>query len=381
MTASPFTVDVYDTSMTRLGQALSYVSASVLLKYNDVGHYVLLLRAGTEAANLLGADAGRRCVIGYRGATLISGAIDVRRQFDEGHGEFIEVTGVDDTIELERRVAYQDPDGPFPAEGTVFNQSVGYKKYTGNGETVLRNLVNDNAILRLPVPTLALETNQNRGATVTNLPVRMDTVLDRCQTAATIAGLGFKVVQVGAALKFQVYAPATQPVRLSRALGNLQKWEHVKTGPVATRVIAAGQGEEVLRDYVQKTVTTFEAQWGIRERHADARDVDTDADLDTRSNQYLDENGLPKVGIAAVPIDTPQMTFGVHYKLGDKVVVEFTGGAATDIVRQVELVHDSSGRFTATPGVGDLRQLDPRGPVMARLRDVTARVSKLEQRR
>jgi len=356
---SPFLIEVYDNSFAKLGRVGAYTAARFHLMFNDVSTWSLTLSINDRAAALLEDEtAGRRITVDYLGQRILSGPVDQVRTFDEGTGEQLEVSGVDDTFWLKVRAAFPVPGATLPAMGTAFTQTAEYAKYSGNGETVLRSIVSDNAITRLPVPTLALETNQNRGATV-NVACRMDTVLERCQYAATNSGLGFRVIQVGSVLKFQVYDPSDQPVRLSRKLGNLEKWERVKTAPAATRVIAGGQGEGTARRFLEYANFGYDAQYGVREHFADARDADNDTDLGFRANDYISENGYPASGFTVTPRDTAAMSFGTHYGLGDKVTIELRNAiTTTDVVQQVILTADVENGVDIEPTVGQAAAVD-----------------------
>jgi len=380
LVTSPFLIEVFDSTMAKQGQLGSYTSARFVPSHNEVGAWTIGLRLGdTEMVNLL-AKSKRRIKVTYRGNFLMSGPVVGVRRTRTGQANEIEVRGLDDLVWLVRRLAYANPAGVIPADGVVFSQTTEYDTRSGDAETVIKGFVTANAVTRFPVPRLAVATNLNRGAT-TKQAARFDPLFDIAVKAANAGGLGIQIRQIGAPgaeLVFDVYQPQTQAVRLSEKLGNLQAWEYVFEAPAATRVLVAGRGDGVARKLVKQTLASSETDWEANEQFVDARDLELDADLAPRGQEFLAENA-PSAGFSIVPNDTVAMAFGTNYGPGDRVVVEVADGVTvTDVVKRATITHDTSG-LKVEPAVGNLDIADKPNKAYKLLTRLKAAIARRER--
>lgn len=365
-----------------LGRADAYLSAKFEVLLNDVGNWSMKFNLTDNAVSIL-AQPGRRIAVDYRPSTtdaytrLMSGPVQGVRQTEDGPDNEIEVYGFDDLVQLKRRIIFQQP-GVVAANDTPFVMTPDYDIRTGNGETVIKGYVTANAVTRLPIPQFSVATNLNRGASVKG-SARTDPLFDIVTKLAEDAGLAITVTQVGGGLVFDVYVPTAVPVRLSKKLGNLRAWEYTFEAPAATRAVVGGRGDGTARAYVKTTLASSETDWDITEQFLDAADLDLDADLSPKGQEFLAQNA-PTAGFSMTPEDTLSMAFGRDYQLGGKVTVELPGGVTqTEIVRRVTLTHETSG-LTVEPGVGNIDATDKDVNLYRELARMRAQLAKLERR-
>ncbi|HEY9265514.1 MAG TPA: siphovirus ReqiPepy6 Gp37-like family protein [Mycobacterium sp.] len=369
-----FRVQVYNNNLTNLGRVGAYLSADVVLKHNAIGTWSLLLDLADPKAQLVAAP-GSRVVIRFddTGQFITSGPVDSWEENDTvGELRTISVAGYDDKFWLDQRLAFPDPDAVFPADGTAFTQAVYNDSHTGPAETVAKAFVQANAVARLQVPHLVVATDHARGATVT-YAARMQQLLEMVASPLNAAGLGFTIEQSNdGQLVFDVYEVADQPVRLSKALGNLTSFKYKTQSPKVTRGVVAGQGGGTARRFIQKSLSSSAVGWGVREAFLDATDVDNDTLLGQRLDAFLAE-GAPTAGFTLVPKDTQAMQFGRDYNLGDRVRVQSSSGLIiADTVRQVHLSHTVADGVVIEPGIGFTDTTDPTAALYRKYKEFRA---------
>ena len=376
---SPFRIQIYNTSFAKQGEINSYQSVEFTLRLNAVGSWTIKLNPNDQAVQEL-VQKRRRITVDYKGVRILSGPVELRRQVRDEKGlRVYEFGGPDDLIWLTDRLAFPNPLGTIPADNVVFTQTVADDIRRGNGETVIKGYVTDNAVTRLPVPGLTVAANLNRGSTTTG-SARMIPLLDAVAPAATGSGLGLSLKQVGSGLVFDVFAPQVQPVRLSENLKNLKAWEYVEEAPGATRAVVGGRGDGTAKKFLKRTLSTSETDWEIREQFYDATDTDADADLPIRGAEYLGQNA-PQAGFSVTPEDSDSMSFAVNYNLGDVVQVEVTDGVfESDTVKQVVLGHAAGGLVKVQPAIGNLDAADKTNAIYRAFKDLLRRMARQERK-
>jgi hypothetical protein len=180
---------------------------------------------------------------------------------------------------------------------------------------------------------ITIEPDQTRGSTVTG-NARFNTLLDLCGTLALAGGdIGFKVVQNGNTLQFQVYQPTdkTKSVIFSPFLGNMIDFDYTETNPSANYILAGGTGQGASRITVESGDSTSISTYGRIEEFLDQRDTTDTTQLkqavDTELSQKANQTNLNMTAI-----DTEGMAFIHDYNLGDKV---------TAILTQPEIIQES----------------------------------------
>lgn len=234
-------------------------------------------------------------------------------------------TGVSDLTALTDRVTYPDPASPASA------QTVAYYKRSGAAETIIKNMVEENAGPRaLPArQTYGLEVTptQGQGNRVT-VNTRLKNLLDETAALAKGAGLVMDCAQSAnaAAVLFDVrpIRDRSRRVRLTARADEVLEYEITRSAPTGTAIIIGGQGQGSDRQLEEHAATQ---SWGTRriEIFKDRRDTDNLDDLATSARETLDEQGQ-EIKLALTAQDSPARTFGRDYQVGDTITVELEDG-------------------------------------------------------
>ncbi|WP_308433628.1 Gp37-like protein [Streptomyces hiroshimensis] len=373
-----YRVDVRDAALRRVGQVDAYTSLDVIVRHLDVGTWSLTLPATHPQARLL--TTGQGVIIwpettagGGTGEAaaepLLSGPVTkIRHDWSSstGTGGTLTFSGTCDNAPLGDRLAFPDPSrAPDNGNGRY---SVDYWVRQGPAADIVRELVAANLGGRaLPGRRVAgLDTTPPPGTPAATGPaatarLRFDTVLSAVQTLATGAGLSVRIVQpdpttARLALAIAPVRDLSREVRLSPQFGNLSAYSYELTAPKATRAVVAAQGQGADRFFWQWTTPDAERDWHrTAETFVDQRDTPVPARLDASDPQYtalaeaaaraLEQSGQ-QAELSLSPIDTPQMTYGRHYQVGDTVTVTTAGGV--DLAYPVREVHVSDSAETTT---------------------------------
>lgn len=368
------TITVYarTAALGRLGEVDDFRTLDTVLRFNGVSSFALDVAGGTRDAALMAAASG--IVVVSDGRTLLSGPITTRAAKVDGDESLLTFAGTDDTVWLDRRLALPVPTGPpFTAAA--------YDVRTGPAESVIRAYVDANAGPTAPaarrVPGLSLPATQGRGATVRGT-ARFDNLLALAQTLALVGGTGFRIVQSGAGIALEQYVPAdrTATAQFSLGLGNLRGYDYEATDPTATYAYVAGQGEGTARTIVEGAAASSPYR---AEVFVDQRDTNDLTALEQSRTEALIE-GAAATALSLSPIDTPSLTFGRDYNLGDRVAVLVEGVTVRDVVREVRLTLTADGE-TLTPVVGTANASNPDVPALFdQLAEQASRLSLLERR-
>lgn len=352
-------VHVRNAALQRVGQIDDYTTLTAIPRYNGIGSYSMEISADSPKAPLLAEGNG--LIISTPGGDLIdSGPIRTvdwtRSESDAGAGK-LTVTGVSDTALLAQYTCW-----PNPAAAIGSQADTVYKISATKAETAMRALVNANAgpgaLTSRKNPLLTLVTDGARGPSVTRQVNQFDNLLAAVTDLATAAGLGFRVVQVGAALQFQVYAPADRSgtARFSFGLGNLTDASYSTTPPTCTRalVVAGGQSSPRACKTYDRTDPLFPNL--VIERFVDLTSVDTaSVDLTAQMDQAAEEaltSGAGKGSLSIAPIDIPLLRYGRDYQVGDTVAAQVRSTWTTDVVREVTVTSTAVDGVTVKAAVG-----------------------------
>ncbi|MER6601200.1 siphovirus ReqiPepy6 Gp37-like family protein [Streptomyces parvus] len=359
MPSTALRVYVRNPALERIGQIDDYTNLAVIPRYNAIGSFVLEISADSGKANLLAEGNG--LIIRTADGTLVdSGPIRTvdwsRSKDDSGEGK-LTVGGVSDTEVLARYTCW-------PAPGSVIGSQADtvYKIDAVVAETAMRTLVNLNAgpgaLAARKNPLLTLAANGNRGPTITRQLNQFDSLLAVLTDIANAAGLGFRVVQVGGGLQFQVYEPTDRSgtARFAFRLGNLTDANYTTTPPTCTRalVVAGGQTSPRSCQTYDRADPLFPGL--VIEQFVDLTSVDTaSVDLVAQMDQAAEEaltSGAGQGSLAISPIDIPQLQYGRDYQVGDTVSAMVRDSWMTDVVREVTLTCTAGEGTTVKAAVG-----------------------------
>lgn len=359
MNTSALRVYVRNPILARLGQADDYTTMTVVPRYNTVGAFTLEISADSAKAPLL-VEGNGLIIRTAEGDTVTSGPIRTvdwsRSESDGGSGK-LTIGGVDDTTVLAQYTCWPDPTAAIGSQ----TSSV-YKITAVKAETAMRQLVNLNAgpgaLASRKNPLLTLAPDGGRGPTITREVNQFDNLLTVLTDIANAAGLGFRVVQVGTSLQFQVYTPVdrSESARFSFRLGNLTDAAYSTTPPTCTRAIVVAGGGTSPR--VCKTYDRADPLWPglVLEQFVDLTSVDTaSVDLAAQMDQAAEEaltNGAGQGSLSISPIDIPKLRYGRDYNVGDTIAADVRGAWYTDVCREVTLSSTASDATTVKATVG-----------------------------
>lgn len=332
---------VTDQSRRIVSELPVYEKCTIELRWLDKSAWSITCPIDSAPAAEL-AGIGYGVAVDLDGTRILAGPVTrwVTEQGADGE-ETIVISGVDwmGAI-LESRTVWPLPTGTISTTAISRLNANTYNVPTGPAETVIKNFVTA-ANTRLPVAGLVIAASQGRGSSLSGAS-RFHSLAEVVYPLAKLGGIGLKVdLSSTGTLTFDATTPVNRSayIQLSREMQNVLSATYSQDAPVFTRCVVAGAGEAALRDLVLVIDLNLEgASWPPLEGFVDARDVDAGqlALLQQRGLEFLSENNM-QLAVSCEAEDTPQMTFGVHYNLGDQVL-------ALGIVEQVSAVtiEDSS---------------------------------------
>lgn len=363
MSSSDWTIFVRDSFRNRIGELDDYSALQLKLRFNDVSTWQLDLdRRSRLAPDICTEGAG--IIVERFGEIVFSGYWTDQQHDRSATTNTVTLSGVDDTGWLNRRLAYPDPNDVIPPYPT---QAADVR--TGLASDIISEFVDENGGLSTPVgrriPGLFVPVS-GFGPTLTNsgrwqlsLPLLQEIAL-----ASEVAGtlVGFRIIQSGADLLFDVYAPAdlTSTVRLSIDTGTLAGFSYKRTAPTMTYAIVGGDGEGTARTITEKQNAALIGLWGrIEGELVDARNAANATELAQAADTALAE-AAGTTSLSITPLDTDTQKYGVHYNLGDKVTVVVDtlgptagdGAMVQDVIREVA-VSLTADKESITPAIGD----------------------------
>lgn len=381
MDSTALRVYVRNASLARIGQIDDYTSLNVIPRYNAVGAFTMELPADSSKAGLL-VEGNGLIIRTAAGDTVMSGPIRTvdwsRSASDAGTGK-LTIGGVDDTGLLTQYSCWPTPTAAIGSQ----TDSV-YKISAIAAETAMRTLVNVNAgpgaLASRKNAALTLAADGAHGGTITRQINQFDNLLTTLADIGNTAGLGFRVVQVGSNLQFQVYVPVDRSgtARLSFGLGNLLDANYTTTPPTCTRaiVVAGGQSSPRVCKTYDRTDPLFPSlviEQFVDLTSVDSASVDLVAQMDQAGAEAL-TSGAGQGSLAISPIDIPLLRYGRDYQVGDTVAAQLRGGTwYTDVVREVTLACTAADGTKTTAAVGGG---DSAASTVARIYSYIAQVKK-----
>lgn len=400
----------------RIGQIDSYLSLDVILRYNDVGSWTLVLPANSPQAALLAPGTG--VVVWYEGLyePILSGPVrSIKSGWDESNPwpGTVEISGPDDNCLMAEHLCM-----PNPMAGLVNGQFQDYKlskpyytwvdesdptkpksvpysverliralpwyNFSANGNNAARNV---NGCEFMPPEEWPLDTAYPK----TTYNLRFETILEvvksRAETGVMADGstkpMGYKWIwdQITEKIKMDIYYPVNTPglgksVRFSRDDGNIAAYSYTLVAPKSNWMLF-GLDQETAEHPETQHLYIADKRWDTTEWTMSAesykdqtstsiyiRDVDgkliVGADgkpqFDTKAiNTLIDtewQSEAPMGGLTVTPIDTKGCKFGIHYYLGDLVTVIENDVETTSVLREVHFSDGSNGP-TIQSTIGD----------------------------
>lgn len=351
-------------------------------KFCDVGTWILDLDGRLPAAEQLRRP--NYGIVLYKGSTpVFSGdvnEIDGKYTMDRRRITF---SGYDDNVWLRSRVAHPEPaTSSWPY---VTNES---DVRAGAASTIIRAYVNANlgpgAIVARRHPALTMGVDPLVGITLTGRVRWTQLLKDLQEIAVAGGGLGFRIVQVGSGLQFQVYMPVDRSgtVKFSFELGNLTEAAYKTTAPTANWVYCGGGGEGTARIVAEGGDPQSIIDYRRREIFVDRRDSSVGDELNRTVVENLAENAA-QTGFSLSPVDVQGQEYITHYGLGDKVAGVLDGVRIADVVRELKVTFDPNGPTKVNPLIGTTGAVNPatETKTFKSIKALVRKVSNLEGRR
>jgi hypothetical protein len=370
--------------------------------YNGVGSWLVTLPAEHRAVPYLRTPGAGIIITNLvTGKVLMSGSTSkpTKKATISDPKGMTTIAGLDDN-----RLAFDARAFPKPAEADPALQAPNsHDVRSGTGEAIMRqylayNIANGALAVGGPVTWapagrlgglrnfLRLEQTNKGLGTVTTQRARFDNLGDLLnKISAESGGLGWRIVQVGSVLEFQVYQPTDRSafIRLDVVNGTLQETNVEFAPPELTRSIVAGQGDLEERQFIQVTTvasTQAETDWGlIIEDFKDQRQTNVTTELQAAGTGDLNERGFTKVAVKAVPSNDQTMIFLTDFFLGDKVSVVIEGQEQPNSnITEAAIVVDEGGMKTAV-AIGDINDFDSDSALRQTVTDNTRRIDAIER--
>lgn len=395
MQVNDLTVEVRDRTLKRVGQVTPhFLNLKARTRWSAVGEWSLNLPGGHAMVPYLAEPGSGIILLGPDGTSnnvILSGPTRTparvrNQQNPDGTYTF---SGVTDEVILQGARAFPNP---LIADPQASSQSRERDVRTGATEDILRQYVAYNiASTHAPAGRIRGFRNYtrlgggtlNRGLTQTKSP-RFQNLLELLQeVVAYDPSLGFRMVQVGANIEFQVLdaRDRTKFIRFDIENGTITSEEVQFGGPVVTDAFAAGQGEGTARTIVRRQTPesiAAETEWGlVWEEFIDQRNTDDLAELQQSGDEALLE-GSGGTAVKMVPADDTTMRVGLDWRLGDAVTTVVSGQETAARVTEVAYVAGPTG-VMAGAALGDVSGFNQQDAESSQVKTLDSRVSALER--
>lgn len=386
-----YRVEVIDRDLKRIGEIDTWISLNITVRLSQEGIWQLLIKDGTEQAELLQRGGG--VIIWQEGVSkpLLSGQIDTFQKYwtkvqHTGPGSLF-VSGKCHNSLAYRRLAFVDPSKPVS------------QQYLASGATrtvkAQKGPLIYNELLKALGPG-ALSDRRVSGVTLTSAAIgdsvsdtlRFDSLGNKFEEWCKNRDIAYRLIANADTQKIdlEIFKPRdrSKDIRFSPELGNLTEYIWTLSAPKVTRAIVGCAGEGKDRYLKQKIDTVSEQEWGMQiEQFVDRRDIQvltdtatglpkkaeptmTDADF-TTAKEAIDDalttalaEGEKDGNFQIYPIDTESCLFGRDYFVGDIVTVAVDGQEYSDVVREVTIsVDDGGNAVDIRPKIGEQGAGDP----------------------
>lgn len=361
-------VEILDKNLVSQG-VIQFATLAATLYYNAVGSWSMIvpytdvlwnqIMSGEFFVNInwrgLFSVGGKCEQPGYQdsipGSTGGAGAIS---------GPFIALSGADWLGLIANRICYPNPAVAWASQTAAATDAISGLALESAIKHYVSNNIGPGAIAARQNTLLDVATNQSRGPTGIAYTVKFGTGVDlnlldviRALIAQGGSPMGVSVTRNAPAhrLTFDVYIPRNLSglAWFSRDLGNLTAINFSLTDPTCTDALVQGAGTAFV-----SRVATAKTQWNVVEQFIDSSS-ETDANNLASTAQQALLTGAAGPTMSATATDTPFLTFGRDYGLGDIVSMEVRNGAVySDVVTSVQLTADPSQTpmYNVVPSVG-----------------------------
>jgi len=360
-------VEILDANLVRQG-VIQFATITAQLYYNAVGSWSMTVPYSDFLWKIM--MAGDFFVnINWRGLFSFGGKCEQPGYSDSIPGStgssvpgpYITLSGADYLALIANRIVYPTPANAWSAQTAAGTDPVSNVPL----ETAIKHYVNNNvgpaAIASRRIAPLSIATDQGRGSNISytakfvqggNLNL-MDVIRALIAQAGSGNAMGVSVARQASthSLLFDCYVPRNLSGKawFSRDLGNLTAISFSLTDPTCTDALVQGSGT----NFIQRTASN-KTQYNQTEQFIDSSSETDTNNLNSTAQQAI-LSGAAGPTLSATLADTPYLTFGRDYGLGDIVTIEVRpGNTYSDVITGVTLTADPSQTpmISAVPTVG-----------------------------
>jgi hypothetical protein len=386
-------VEILDRNLISQGP-IQFVNMTATLYYNAVGTWSMIVPYTDSLWNQM--MSGDFLVnVNWRGLFTFGGKCEQPGYVDSipgssggsgsQNGPFITLSGADYLALIANRIAYPTPSALWAS------QTAGGADAVTNIplETAIKHYVNVNigpgAIVQRRHTLLDIGTDLVRGGNV-SYSVKFGTGVDlnlldviRAIIAQTNTSMGVRILRNAPAhrLTFDVYVPRDLSGKawFSERLGNLTAVNFSLVDPTVTDALVQGAGTA----FIGRSASA-RTQWNAAEDFLDNAS-ETDVNILNTTAQVAILSGAVGPIISATMADTPFLTFGRDYYLGDIVTLEVRPGATySDVITSVTLTADPAQTpiISVVPTIGN--NANATATNQTAIGQLTARIRALEKK-
>ncbi|WP_075064610.1 Gp37-like protein [Ornatilinea apprima] len=361
---------VLDNTGQRVGQIDGFTRLDLVIRFNDIGKFLLTLPAESEFSNLITWKGGIE--VRRNGSHLITGLVrHFERNQDDSRNELM-VGGPDENAFLSDRIVYPAPDGNFISQA--------HDSASGPLETVLKHFVTNN-LGPGALPTrqiLSIQVDLARGNYVERNG-RFQNLLELLQETVLQSGteLGFQVRN----RVFEVFLPSDKrgEVVFSLGLGTMLEFDYTLESAKANAVICGASGELTSRIVREVSWNQSVNQFGRIESFRDRRDTDQEDEIHQTLTEELVKNS-ERFSLQFRVAELEGLKAFDHWNIGDLVTVMIDGQRIEQAIREIHVKVDQKNGETiipvvGTPGMGAVNFMSG---LFERMRDIRRRVDHLE---
>ncbi|MEU5382679.1 siphovirus ReqiPepy6 Gp37-like family protein [Kitasatospora cineracea] len=367
-----------------MGEIDTWIKLDFTVRYCQQGSWMLLIKAGTEQADLLQKGGGVAIYQDGVSMPVLTGQIEsfqnywtVQQHTEEGS---LYVGGKCDNKLAYSRLAFPDPLKPVVQQYQAADSRTVSREAGGALWSELNRSVGGGALADRRIPGVATGVPTTIGPVI-NDSLRFDVIGTKLEEwTSRDCGYRFLYDPNKRQIQLYVYQPRdlSKKIRFSKELGNLREYVWTLSAPRVTRAIVACQGDGSDRYIYQQVDADAEAEWGVSiETFIDRRDLPlktdpatgspikatadvTDVDFESAKKAVIEaaqtalDEGAKNGNFQIYPIDTDQVQFGRDYFVGDIVTVSIDGTEYSDILREVVISVEDGGKTTSVaPKIGD----------------------------
>jgi len=361
-------VEILDKNLVSQG-VIQFATLSATLYYNQVGSWSMIVPYTDWLWNFTQANPDFLVNVNWRGLFSFGGKCEQPGYQDSlpgstggagsSSGPFISLSGADYLGLIANRICYANPGVAWGSQTAGATDAVS----AVSTETAIKHYINNNvgffALASRQLTMMDVATDLTRGPNVSytvkyisggpslNL---MDVI--RAIIAQSNTQMGVRITRNANThrLSFDCYVPRNLAglAWFSRDLGNLTAIQFYITDPTCTDALVWGS------TFVSR-VASGRTNWNVVEQFIDDS-TETDANNLATAAQTALLTGAQGPNMSATVTDTPFLSFGRDYYLGDIVSLEVRPGAVySDVVSSVALTADPSQTpmYSVVPTIGN----------------------------